>query len=182
MNENLDNLLCSKYPKIFKDRHASMQESCMYWGLEVGDGWYNILDRLCGIIQWRIDTVAVQYKSATKYNDMRKAALRDDNWEPFKEYYNSTLIKTEDNLEQYKKDLLKSKPRLIPKLVPQVVADQVKEKFGTLRFYYSGGDDVIDGMVQMAEAMSSVTCEECGAPGKTNDKGWLSTRCEAHTK
>jgi hypothetical protein len=57
----------------------------------------------------------------------------------------------------------------------------VKEKFGTLRFYYTGGDDIIDGMVQMAESMSGVTCEECGASGKTKGGGWLSTRCEAHT-
>ena len=46
------------------------------------------------------------------------------------------------------------------------MADQVKEKFGTLRFYYTGGDDRIDGMVRMAESMSAVTCETCGAPGK----------------
>jgi hypothetical protein len=38
------------------------------------------------------------------------------------------------------------------KQVPQVVATQVKEKFGTLRFYYDGGDDYIDGLVSMAES------------------------------
>jgi hypothetical protein len=66
--------------------------------------------------------------------------------------------------------------------VHQVVAMQVKEKFGTLRFYYSGGDDVIDGMVRMAESMSAVTCEECGSPGATVGQGWITTRCEAHRK
>lgn len=66
------------------------------------------------------------------------------------------------------------------KIVPQVVAEQVKEKFGTLRFYYRGGDDIIDGMVRMAESMSSVTCEECGVPGKCGGTGWISTRCENH--
>jgi hypothetical protein len=66
--------------------------------------------------------------------------------------------------------------------IPQVVAMQVKEKFGTLRFYYNGGDDVIDGMVRMAESMSAVTCEECGAPGTTEGQGWITTRCETHRK
>ncbi len=66
--------------------------------------------------------------------------------------------------------------------IPQVVAMQVKEKFGTLRFYYNGGDDVIDGMVRMAESMSAVTCEECGAPGTTGGQGWITTRCETHRK
>lgn len=65
---------------------------------------------------------------------------------------------------------------------PQVVVEQIKEKFGTLRFYYSGGDDYIAGLVAMAEAMSGYICEECGAAGKTQGKGWLKTTCEAHTK
>lgn len=66
--------------------------------------------------------------------------------------------------------------------VPQVVAEQVKEKFGTLRFYYRGGDDVINGMVRMAEAMSGVTCETCGAPGHQRSGGWIRTLCDEHAK
>ena len=66
------------------------------------------------------------------------------------------------------------------KQVPQVTLDQVKEKFGTLRFYYTGGDDVIDGMVRMAESMSSVTCEECGNPGTRTGGGWIKTACKEH--
>lgn len=68
------------------------------------------------------------------------------------------------------------------KEVPQVVAVQIKEKFGTLRFYYDGGDDTIGGMVRMAESMSAVTCEECGAPGKIRGRGWMYTACNIHAK
>lgn len=32
--------------------------------------------------------------------------------------------------------------------------EQIKEKFGGLRFYYSGGDDMIEGMVRVAEIFS----------------------------
>lgn len=66
--------------------------------------------------------------------------------------------------------------------MPPVVATQVKEKYGTLRFYYNGGDDYIDGVVAMAEAMSGVTCETCGAPGKLRDGGWMRTLCDEHAK
>jgi hypothetical protein len=62
-------------------------------------------------------------------------------------------------------------------VVPQVTLDQVKEKFGTLRFYYTGGDDYIRGLVSMAESMSAVTCEECGNPGKQTHGGWIKTTC-----
>jgi hypothetical protein len=66
--------------------------------------------------------------------------------------------------------------------IAPVVATQVKEKYGTLRFYYSGGDDYIDGVVAMAEYLSGVTCETCGAPGKTRDGGWVRTLCDEHAK
>lgn len=65
-------------------------------------------------------------------------------------------------------------------VVAQVVVSQVKEKYGTLRFYYSGGDDTIDGMVSMAESMSGVTCEECGNIGESNNSGWIKVLCETH--
>ncbi len=80
--------------------------------------------------------------------------------------------------------LLKDNPydQKIRDEVPQVVVDQVKEKFGTLRFYYHGGDDTIDGMVRMAESMSAFTCEKCGAPGKMRGRGWIYTACDVHTR
>tara|TARA_R110000751_G_scaffold212149_2_gene315583 strand:+ start:308 stop:793 length:486 start_codon:yes stop_codon:yes gene_type:complete len=57
-------------------------------------------------------------------------------------------------------------------------ATQVKEKYGGLRFYYDGGDELIRGMVRMAEGLSYCTCENCGSPGTQNDKGWISTLCD----
>lgn len=71
---------------------------------------------------------------------------------------------------------------LMPEEIPQVVATQVKEKYGGLRFYYNGGDDVIDGFGMMAELMSTRTCETCGAPGKGRGKSWFYTACDEHTK
>jgi hypothetical protein len=65
-------------------------------------------------------------------------------------------------------------------VIEQVVVEQIKEKFGGLRFYYQGGDDQISGMVRMAEAWASHTCEECGAPGTLGGKGWIRTLCPVH--
>lgn len=65
-------------------------------------------------------------------------------------------------------------------VVEQVVVDQIKEKFGGLRFYYEGGDDQISGMVRMAEAWAEHSCEECGAPGTKGGRGWIKTLCPAH--
>ena len=63
---------------------------------------------------------------------------------------------------------------------PQVVVDQVKEKFGGLRFYYHGGDDTVDGMVRMAESWAACTCETCGESGTIRGGGWIRTLCDKH--
>lgn len=67
--------------------------------------------------------------------------------------------------------------------VSQFVATQVKEKFGTLRFYGDGGDELIDGMTWLAEHQSETICEKCGESGRLqvsggNPNGWMKTLCK----
>lgn len=64
-----------------------------------------------------------------------------------------------------------------------ISVDQVKEKYGSLRFYISGGDDAIDDLIEQAEKASAHTCEDCGQSAQTsNEHGWLVTLCPAHLK
>ena len=122
MNKELEEQLYLKYPKIFADKDKSMQESCMYWGLECGAGWYDLIDKLCENIQNYLDS----------HIDL-----------------------------------------------PQVVATQVKEKFGFLCFYIDGGDDTIYQFISEASHISSTICEECGSMEEvTNTKGWIKYLCK----
>lgn len=66
--------------------------------------------------------------------------------------------------------------------VEPVVALQIKEKFGGLRFYYSGGNSVIDALVSQAENASYKICEQCGQPGRARHGGWIKTLCDDHAK
>ena len=64
--------------------------------------------------------------------------------------------------------------------LPQLEAVQVKEKFGGLRFYVSGGiDNYIDGMIELAGDLSYFICEDCGTMRNVsrNIKGWVRTLC-----
>lgn len=62
--------------------------------------------------------------------------------------------------------------------IPQVVAAQVKEKFGTLRFYYDGGNEYIRGVVSHAEWLSGMICEVCGTTKNIGTtQGWNQTLC-----
>ena len=61
--------------------------------------------------------------------------------------------------------------------------DQIKEKFGGLRFYYHGGDNEVRGMVNLAERLSYSICEQCGSTKNvTQTKGWIITLCEDSMK
>lgn len=62
---------------------------------------------------------------------------------------------------------------------PQVVASQVKEKFGTLRFYTQGENDMQRGMIILAQEISARVCEECGSTEnvKQTEGGWIKTLC-----
>jgi len=62
----------------------------------------------------------------------------------------------------------------------RVGAQQVKEKFGTLRFYMSGYVPEIEKAISAAEASSLVTCERCGAPGVLDSDRpyvWVTVKC-----
>jgi hypothetical protein len=67
-----------------------------------------------------------------------------------------------------------------PEVYP-VVATQVKEKYGTLRFYISGGDEHVDNLVSEAEKLSAHTCATCGETGKLRGSGWFYSACDSHT-
>lgn len=155
MHKLLDGYLCKKYPKIFRDRNAPMIQTCMCWGFSHDDGWFFLIDRLCSSIQNHIDN--------------------HNNWveEYGKKFYEKCKASGEPLREEDRTP------------IPQVVALQVKEKFGSLRFYYNGGDEIIRGMVHLAESMSYRICEECGVMTELvnrNAGGWIRTTCPMCSK
>ncbi|MEO3430149.1 hypothetical protein AAFN88_14910 [Pelagibius sp. CAU 1746] len=59
---------------------------------------------------------------------------------------------------------------------------QIKEKFGTLRWYVAS-NEVLSVIVDYAELASEFTCLACGAEGKLRgDRTWILTLCDAHDK
>ena len=116
MNQTLTEQLVKDFPTVFKDVGGDPRVTCMAWGLEVGDGWYDIIRELSAQL------------------------------EPL-----------------------------------GVSAAQVKEKFGTLRFYVTEGwTEEVQQLINRAERKSSHTCEVCGERGEIMGRGWLKVRCEKH--
>ncbi len=160
MRKELDEALCAKYPLIFRDRHENMQVTAMCWGFECGDGWYNIIDILCGLL-------TSDYRQAKSRYESIKDKVDQPQWE------GSKNIITQEKIDE-------TKAKLDEETLKVPVAVQVKEKFGGLRFYVNGATDKHWSYINFAESMSYRTCEECGAPGKTYTDGWHTTLCDVH--
>lgn len=125
MSPDFDKRLCSEFPNLYIDRHASVRVSCMAWGFGCRDGWYDLIYKLSEKLE----------KAITRVPKLRRADYR---------------------------------------------ASQVKEKFGTLRFYMSCETPSMTKAIQAAEKESETACERCGQQGKLRRRGgWYSTECNS---
>ena len=136
MKIELEMKLAEKYPFMRGQRTFEEQENTGWiddlygaFGCECSDGWFDLLDGLCG-------EVAAVYD---------KAGVPVD-----------------------------------------IIVDQIKEKFGTLRFYYHFASPKekpfrrqIKDIVDKWEERSEETCENCGKPGTLRtDRYWIQTLCD----
>ncbi len=66
---------------------------------------------------------------------------------------------------------------------PEFILQQVKEKFGGLRYYATPhiADPGFQQQINLAEAASFHICEMCGEPGECKaTHSWMKTLCETH--
>lgn len=187
MTPDLDKKLCDKYPKIFAQRHLPMTHTAMCWGIETGDGWYNIIDMMCAAITNHVKQQRELRARRLVYKRALKRAVKGDKTSLINYYAGKGGI-SKYGMERVEKDILEELAGIVnpvynvPEKINYPQAVQVKEKFGTLRFYTDISDEYIDGVIQMAEYMSAVTCETCGNLGKLRGVGWLYTACDEHAQ
>jgi len=187
-----------------------MTQTCMCWGFDHGDGWFEIIWQLSLAIE---EELGYSWMREHWYLHRKFLSRR---WNKF--IYTMSPISPEKRvqegsgtaedpylwvvIEEAKRDWL---ARLASRLFRRGRSDeygswttslqhlgfkafvhhpytgfaviQVKEKFGTLRFYCPS-TSAIDKYIRLAERLSAVTCEECGKPGTPNESGWISTLCE----
>lgn len=58
---------------------------------------------------------------------------------------------------------------------------QIKEKYGSLRFYADAVTDEQEARIHQAEVESLRTCATCGQPGELCHRGWMYVACAEHT-
>jgi hypothetical protein len=171
MTDQQDRYLVLKYPKLFVNRYKSMTETCLCWGFECSGGWFHLIDNLCDSIQSYIDNNSKRWRIKNKFARFIFEFLTNQKHSSKIKFIRKFLQKTSKFEDRFEKEEYET--------IPQVTVDQVKEKFGSLRFYYSGGDDTIHGMVWLAEHMSYNICENCGSTKNLGSTiGWIKILCE----
>lgn len=201
--------LLSKYPDLFpKDTNGSpAPPDC---GISCPSGWESLVESLCSSIDHRVNFHHIHIQKRVllfnAYNFVYTRFVRHAIkrilfvFNPDKQYEGKPMLTQTFNELRAQKPrryalhtlLRKLSIKLYPrytydyKKIPPVKIDQIKEKFGTLRFYYSGGDEVISGMVMLAEFLSGKTCQHTGQPGdlcvKKSGYRWYKTLCPEEAK
>ena len=121
--------------------------------LSIQEGWYDIFDVLCGALSADVERA----KQRLKYAMEHPAAK-----------FNKPIAELEADVAKALEEL--------PVLV------QIKEKFGTMRFYVDGGTSEMHNYISFAEAMTSRTCEVCGDRGHSRTGSWVRVLCNKHSR
>jgi hypothetical protein len=167
MKKELEQNLVIRYPLIFRDYLGDMRKTCMAWGFECGDGWYNLLIELCEKIECltegtSLQVVAVQVKE--KFGGLRFYYLLED----------SSHVSNVDRKVRSK--IFWRTRGFFVKMNLWRLFDWINEQRQKV---YKTIEERISDVVDDAEAKSYKTCEICGESGTANSKGWITTLCQS---
>ena len=165
--------IMQKYPKLFRQKDLPKSQTCMCWGLDVDDGWLDIIDDACGMIQSRIE------HNPHIYGNVEFVQVKEK-FGGLRMYY-YTIPLTEKEFFENKKASegyfyrlpwhIKFVPVLRGKYAYNKYLNNVREN-----------SSYVEGIISYAEHLSYNTCEVCGKPGKPNNEGWIKTLCDNHRK
>ena len=135
----------------FAKRYPELMSKSQQDYIGVGKGWFGILNVLFGLMSRDVAQAKYQLKYALEHPESK-----------------------------YVKPIAELEAALATALDQLPVIQQIKEKFGSLRFYINGGTDAHHAYISFAESMSYNTCEVCGSPGEARNDGWTKVLCEHH--
>ena len=181
MNDSIKKIY-SKYPHLFSDDALSISDC--------PEGWEKIVINFCE----SLDSYKKSYRSKSKkclrnylLNFIAAIIKKVQNF--ISPYKNGKIIFSMFKQKKTRKEkIYDALGRIWSKVVarktwlkvfpPDIKIEQIKEKFGTLRIYLNYSDERVYGMVDLAECLSSTTCELTGKDGQLCWRGkwrWYKT-------
>ena len=166
MTPEEDAELVRRCPLLYRDRFSDKMSTCMCWGFEIDKGWTNLIYKVSEKIEAILSALDM-----TEFDECRYCLHSRENH--LGNCSGVAMKKVDGSKETYGRCNCANYSDRRP------CALQVKEKFGTLRFYMTSHTDEIEAAIEVAEAESAVTCQECGQPGSSrNNNFWYSTFCD----
>lgn len=164
----------SFYKKMSEKYPRYCGQNDRFGGFAIGEGWYHIIEQLLAEIDHY-----TKWRRNMRANDLKKLRAMKKGRDALIQFMAGKRHNpTEWDIERAD-HVMANGVDVTPKFQP-IRIEQVKEKFGGLRFYFSGGNDEISGMVRMAELWAGNTCETCGNKGERRSGGWVRTLCDTH--
>lgn len=71
-NEDFDKFVCQRFPLLFRDRFAPMNVTCMCWGLDVGQGWNQIIFDLCSELEPLVAKLPEPARSSVCFSQIKE--------------------------------------------------------------------------------------------------------------
>jgi hypothetical protein len=165
--EVFDKHMTEKYPRY-------CGENAHFGGYAIGEGWYPIIEALIG----QIDSYT-KWRRNMRARDLKMQRAKNKGLEALIQFMAGKKHAPSEWDVERAQEAMENDISITPR-VEWIRIEQIKEKFGGLRFYYQGGDDHISGMVTMAEIWAGRTCEKCGNKGERRGGGWIRTLCDVH--
>lgn len=160
--------MAEKFPRYFG-------EDKRYGGFAIGEGWYPIIESLVG----QIDHYT-KWRRNMRARDLKKVRAKAKGLEAMIQFMAGKKGRAPSEWDIERAEEAMENDIDVTAKVSWIEVQQIKEKFGGLRFYYQGGDERIDGMVTMAEVWAHRSCETCGNVGEQRNGGWIRTLCDKH--
>lgn len=177
MSPELEHKLVKRFRWLYAGYGGDIRSEGLYFGLQHGDGWFDLIWMLSLALEEEYKATYPWYKRLYHSIAMRLPRQVTDGW--------NNLMKKQPNFIQKKVsfgDTVSYLPRFYFWLPHYPRASQIKEKYGTLRFYMTCETDKMDSYITVAEHASESTCETCGKGGQMRGKGWYYTACKEHSK
>ena len=174
MDAEKTKILWESFPNLYIGRYSSIKYSLIPFGFECGNGWYALIFELSKRLEEKIIELKKQNPPPRFYFIKKK-------FDTFLIKINSKLFNSFGFNHPVGRKLRAFVGLLRPDLGVEYFpcASQVKEKYGTLRFYMTCETQEMSDLISVACKKSAVTCENCGKPGKRNKTGWISTLCDS---
>ena len=205
MNQQLTQKLVKRFPVLYQDFYSPMSQTCMCWGFDHGDGWFDIIWQLSLAIEEELGYTWYQkkiflfkkefvrrwnkliytlspvrlnkYKMEQGDDKVRRQVLVEKAKLTWDAKIAQFLFGKTEKIGKWETDRILLKKLVITNCYTGLAVQQVKEKFGTLRYYCNGSDNM-DRLINLAKILSAVTCENCGKYGKIRQGGWIRTLCD----